>query len=101
MDVRSLQALRSYGQTSQLTKPAPGAEDKKGGSFTDIAKSVASDIGQTLQTAESTASAALNGKADPHAVVEAMAAAEMTLETAVTIRDKVVEAYQEILRMPV
>jgi len=101
MDIRSLQALRSYGQASQLTKPVPTEEPKKSTSFTDVAKSVASDIGQTLQTAENTASAALNGKADPHAVVEAMAAAEMTLETAVTIRDKVVEAYQEILRMPV
>jgi len=101
MDIRSLQALRSYGQASQLVKPAPTQGDKPAQNFTDVAKTVAADIGQTLKTAESTASAALVGKADPHAVVEAMAAAEMTLETAVTIRDKVVEAYQEILRMPV
>ena len=39
--------------------------------------------------------------ADPHAMVEALANAEMVLETAVTVRDKVVEAYQELLRMPV
>ena len=39
--------------------------------------------------------------ADPHAMVEALANAEMVLDTAVTIRDKVVEAYQELLRMPV
>jgi flagellar hook-basal body complex protein FliE len=34
-------------------------------------------------------------------MVEALANAEMVLDTAVTIRDKVVEAYQELLRMPV
>ena len=31
----------------------------------------------------------------------ALAEAEMAMETVVAIRDKVVEAYQEILRMPV
>jgi flagellar hook-basal body complex protein FliE len=39
--------------------------------------------------------------ADPHAMVAALANAEMMLDAAVTIRDKVVEAYQELLRMPV
>jgi flagellar hook-basal body complex protein FliE len=41
------------------------------------------------------------GGADPHALVEALAASEMAVDTVVTVRDKVVEAYQEILRMPV
>jgi flagellar hook-basal body complex protein FliE len=35
------------------------------------------------------------------ALVEALAASSLAVETAVTVRDKVVEAYQEILRMPV
>ena len=34
-------------------------------------------------------------------VVQSIAEAQIALETAVAIRDKVVEAYQEILRMPV
>ena len=33
--------------------------------------------------------------------IEALAASEMAVDTVVTVRDKVVEAYQEILRMPV
>jgi flagellar hook-basal body complex protein FliE len=41
------------------------------------------------------------GDADPHALVQALAATETAIETVVTVRDKVVEAYQEILRMPV
>jgi len=39
--------------------------------------------------------------ADPHTMVEALANAELVLDAAVTIRNKVVEAYQELLRMPV
>jgi flagellar hook-basal body complex protein FliE len=43
----------------------------------------------------------MTGQANPHALVEALAASSLAVETAVTVRDKVVEAYQEILRMPV
>lgn len=61
----------------------------------------AADFRVALQAAEETAmQTALTG-ADPHAMVQALANAEMMLETAVTVRDKVVEAYQELLRMPV
>ncbi len=45
--------------------------------------------------------AAMAGDADPHALVQALAQTELAVETAVTVRNKVVEAYQEILRMPV
>nr|HRK42417.1 flagellar hook-basal body complex protein FliE [Gemmobacter sp.] len=45
--------------------------------------------------------AAMMGGADPHALVQALASSETAVETVVTMRDKVVEAYQEILRMPV
>ena len=41
------------------------------------------------------------GGADPHALVQALAQTELAVQTAVAVRDKVVEAYQEILRMPV
>ncbi|MGB3148600.1 MAG: flagellar hook-basal body complex protein FliE, partial [Paracoccaceae bacterium] len=50
---------------------------------------------------EDTAKAAMMGGADPHALVEALAQSQLAVETVVTLRDKVVEAYQEILRMPV
>jgi flagellar hook-basal body complex protein FliE len=41
------------------------------------------------------------GRAEPQSVVMALASSEFAVETAVTMRNKVVEAYQEILRMPV
>ncbi len=65
-----------------------------------IAEGVA-DFRATLQDAEKTAMQTAVTGADPHAMVEALANAELVLDTAVTIRDKVVEAYQELLRMPV
>ncbi len=56
---------------------------------------------QTMDQAEQTAIQTAVSGADPHAMVEALANAELVLDAAVTIRDKVVEAYQELLRMPV
>ena len=56
---------------------------------------------QTMHAAETTAMNTAVTGADPHAMVEALANAELALDAAVTIRDKVVEAYQELLRMPV
>jgi flagellar hook-basal body complex protein FliE len=34
-------------------------------------------------------------------MVEALTATELALQTAVAVRDRVVEAYQEVLRMPI
>ncbi|MCI4644707.1 MAG: flagellar hook-basal body complex protein FliE [Hyphomonadaceae bacterium] len=60
-----------------------------------------SEFKQAMEAAEQAAVKTAVTGADPHAMVEALANAEMMLDTAVTIRDKVVEAYQELLRMPV
>ena len=43
----------------------------------------------------------MTGKADTHLLVQRVAEAELALETVVAVRDKVVEAWQDILRMPV
>ena len=55
----------------------------------------------TLRQGEDTALRALAGDADAHSLVQALAETQLAVETAVTLRDKVVEAYQEIIRMPV
>ena len=41
------------------------------------------------------------GKADLNSVVVAVAEAELTLNTVVAVRNKVIESYREILRMPI
>lgn len=59
------------------------------------------DFRAALQQAETTAMQTAVSGADPHAMVQALSNAELMLDAVVTIRDKVVEAYQELLRMPV
>ena len=59
------------------------------------------DFRAALQQAEQTAMQTAVTGADPHAMVQALSNAEIMLDAAVTIRNKVVEAYQELVRMPV
>jgi flagellar hook-basal body complex protein FliE len=61
---------------------------------------VAADAVDTARTAEQAASAGLRGDLDTQSVVEATLELETTLRVAVSMRDKFVQAYQEILRMP-
>ena len=96
MDVRSTLASLTYAQARPATAAVP-TEAPAGSGLGNALSSFA----ETLARGEETARAAMVGGADPHALVEALAASELAVETAVTLRDKVVEAYQEILRMPV
>jgi len=93
MDIRSVQAARQYAAASRATAPRTGAESAAAG--------LAGEFADTLKAGEETALAAMSGAADPQALVQALAQTQLAVETAVTVRDKVVEAYQEILRMPV
>ncbi|MBC7154645.1 MAG: flagellar hook-basal body complex protein FliE [Rhodobacteraceae bacterium] len=97
MDMKSAIAALSYADARPATAPkAPDGGDM-GSGFVDLAQ----DFAATLKRGEDTAKASMIGDADPHALVQALAQTELAVETAVAVRDRVVEAYQEILRMPV
>lgn len=97
MDIKTTVAALSYADARPATAPkSPGNEGLENG-FVEVAK----DFAATLKAGEDTAKASMVGNADPHALVQALAQTELAVETAVAVRDRVVEAYQEILRMPV
>lgn len=106
MEPASLGAMRQYQLVKQALTPDAGggaagttkvAAVPDGAGFADNVKA----FSQVFENAENATQAMANGQADAHSVVQAMAQAEVALETAVTIRNRVVEAYQELLRMPV
>lgn len=96
MDVTTTFAAASYAKARPATSPT---ED--GGGIGDAMMQAVQSFTDTLATGEQTARAAMTGGADPHALVQALASSQLAVETVTTLRDKVVEAYQEILRMPV
>lgn len=101
--VLSNAAIRgAYGAARNLSgAPAAHESEKAGQSFGDMLKSAAEEAVQTMRSADSTAQAGLVGKASTQQVVEATMAMDSTVKVTVAMRDKLVEAYQEIMRMPI
>lgn len=93
-------ANRHYGMAKRVTAPTGAEAPKPAGDGGAVAKGVES-FSDVLKTVETTTTQYAAGATDAQSVVEALANAEMALETAVTVRNRVVEAYQELLRMPI
>ena len=86
---------QAYAATREALAPEPTAGPVQ------TFRTAAEDFATTLRQSETIAVDAMTTGADPHAMVQALAQTELAVETAVTIRNRVVEAYQELLRMPV
>lgn len=91
-------AINAYKNTAGGGGMAP----REGGSpsFGDLVRSATESAIETQRNSEKMAADAVVGKADLTDVVQAVSDAEVTLQTVVAIRDRVISAYQEILRMP-
>jgi flagellar hook-basal body complex protein FliE len=72
-----------------------------GPDFGDLVKSAMTDAMQSSKTAESQIAKQVAGKADLVDVVTSISSAEASLETVMAVRDQVISAYQEIMRMPI
>lgn len=70
-------------------------------SFESVLKDAVNSVVETARKSESASVSGLNGDMNLVDVVTAVSNAEMMIETVVTVRDKVIQSYQEILRMPI
>lgn len=64
-------------------------------------RTLAERFASTFERADQAAQGFATRNLDAQSVVEALSQAELALQTAVTVRDRVVAAYQDILRMPI
>jgi flagellar hook-basal body complex protein FliE len=94
-------ALNAYKTAAQATAGG-GMEARSGAkSFADVLGEMASTAKSEGVKAENLGASALLGKADYADVVTAVANADVALQTVVTVRDKIISAYQDILKMPI
>ena len=70
-------------------------------SFGEILKQSAQGAIDAQHRSEKTAAASLLGQADMTDVLQAVNDAEVALNTVLAVRDRVVQAYQEIMRTPI
>ncbi len=93
-------ATQGLAGLGQVRKPTPVGETS-GGGFSSLLQGAIAHVAQTGKAAEKQAVAAATGKADIVDVVTAVAESEAALETLVAVRDRVIAAYEEIMRMPI
>ena len=78
---------------------APAGETASG--FTDTLKTAVRDFADAQRGSERAVAAHAQGKASMVDVIAAVSRAEVSLQAVITVRDRVVQAYQEVLRSPI
>ena len=98
--INAMQAVQAYANTAKGAE-APGMDAPKGPSFGEFMRDAALKSIDTMRAGETASARAVAGEANLPEVVQAVTAAELTLQTVVSIRDRLVSAYQEVMRMPI
>lgn len=101
MAIDPLSASRAYQQTARALGGATGGDEGGGMDFGRLVQDAVRNAGTAANAAETQALNVAAGRGDIVDVVTAIAAAETQLETVIAVRDQVIQAYQEILRMPI
>ena len=95
--------------TSSITSPVsqPGSLARSGGvqpesgGFIDSLSKLVNSVETSDQAANTAVSQMIDGTGDVHDAMIALQRAELTLQLTVQVRNKLVQAYQDIMRMPV
>ena len=102
-------ATAAYGNASRLinqaAKPATDltalANPGNGQNFADLLAQQVQGVVDAGKTSDAMAIDMVNGKANVVDMVTALSETEIAIESMVTIRDRVISAYEEIMRMPI
>lgn len=101
MAIDPLSAARAYQQAARAGQAGGAASEATSVDFGALVREAVRQAGASAQVAETQAMSVAAGQGDIVDVVTAIAAAETQLETVIAVRDQVIQAYQEILRMPI
>ena len=99
-------AANAYAALARLTNPAAGVSKAAGieggdGNFGDLLKEAIGSVVEAGRKSDAQSQALPAGKANIVDVVTAVAETEVAIETLVSVRDQVIQAYEEIMRMPI
>ena len=99
-------AANAYAKLSRLADPGanplkPSAGDLAGPSFGAMVKDAINSVVETGRKSDGLAQGMAAGKANIVDVVTAVSETEVAVQTLVSVRDKVISAYEEIMRMPI
>ena len=93
--------VAGLAQPAGGAKPAATRAQPPAESFGAVLQQTLSDARTAGERSEVATIQALGGQISLQEVVEAVNAAEITLQTVVAVRDRLIAAYQDIIRMPI
>lgn len=102
-------ATAAYGNAARLVSqggnaganPLGGAGASSGPDFASLLAETVQGVVDEGRRSEAVALDMLSGKANVVDMVTAISQTEIAIETMVTVRDRVISAYEEIMRMPI
>jgi flagellar hook-basal body complex protein FliE len=99
----SIQGMgQGIGGTNLMRKPLASTAGEAGGAdFSSLISKALETTADAGRKADTQTAAVAAGRSDLVDVVTAVAESEAAIETLVAVRDKVIAAYEEIMRMPV
>ncbi len=101
--IKAVNAYQNAVKTGAVSHTLGGDDHRAsgaGGGFSDLVKNALLQAKEIGKQSEEQSIKGITDRTDLNKVVTAVAEAELTLQTVVSIRDKVIDAYKEILRMP-
>jgi flagellar hook-basal body complex protein FliE len=100
--ISPLAAAKAYSAVQDSAGPADKSKFISGGdSFSQLVQSAIDDAVSTSKNAEVQMSNQIQGKAALIDVATAISSAQTSLQTVMAVRDQVISAYQEIMRMAI
>jgi flagellar hook-basal body complex protein FliE len=100
LSVSTRNALSNLAETVAPGAASPAATTDQS-SFGNVLSQLAGSVSNKLEGAEAVSMKSMTGDVPTRDVVNAVMDAEQSLQTAIAIRDKIVQAYLEISRMPI
>jgi flagellar hook-basal body complex protein FliE len=100
-------AASAYAALSRINEQATSiggglaGPQTSGPSFGSVLKDVINAVSESAQKSDAQAQAVAAGKANMIDVVTAVSETETAVQTLVSVRDKVIAAYEDILKMPI
>ena len=94
-------AASAYAQATQGAGSGLEARDSQSSPFANLLKGAVQQAVTVQRQSEAVSMAAVADNVDMSQVVTAVTEAEATLQAVTVIRDKIIDGYREILRMPV
>jgi flagellar hook-basal body complex protein FliE len=90
---------RLVGNPAQAA--AATADPKSANSFTSMLKEAIGSVNELGQKSDTQTRAMVNGKSNMVDVVTAVSETEVAIDAVVAVRDKIIAAYEDIMKMPI